>query len=715
MVLVLMVLGFVVLVQWKRIQALEKDLRRLNDRLGDLEARAEHVSRSPLADAGHVVRAAPPIVQTRPAATPPPTPTPPAGAAAASPVAPVPTTRRVAPVAAEPSLESRIGGRWLLYVGVITIVIGVAYFEKLAIDNHWISETARTIEGGLVGLALVYGGTRFVRRGFTIYGQMISGCGIAVLYVATYAAFNMYHLITRPAALLLMMSITALASWLADRARSQGLALMAVGGGFATPFLLPSQTDTQIALFTYDAILIAGTMFLAHRRTWPALNVLSYAFTVCTVAIWALAFYASSKYLRTELFLTLFCAMYGYILRQSRRAGAALDGPQLVLWTAPVLYYLASIVILADHSVALLVYLIALALAGATAAARFGPIVRLAGWIAVSAPLMVWAADHASRTWLVAGLTATTAVYVIHLLAHLEYTTRARRPLTAADIVLLHANGLWAYGTAYLLIEAVSVPATAAVAAVLAVGHGMLAFVLAKQEREHALHFAALGFTLLMVAIALQFDGPWVIFGWAAEGAVVTALGVRERREWFRAGGVMLFAIAIARLVALQFAAPPIDQIALFNRRAVCGAFTIALTYWLAWLHGRDYERPRRTLEHATGIVSAQVLTLTLLTSEIVSYWSINEAADSVLARGLMFSMTWAVYATILIVVGIRKHFAPVRYFAIVLFAATIVKVFMVDLAELDRIYRISSIVGLGIALLISSYLYQRFEREFNQ
>jgi uncharacterized membrane protein len=80
-----------------------------------------------------------------------------------------------------------------------------------------------------------------------------------------------------------------------------------------------------------------------------------------------------------------------------------------------------------------------------------------------------------------------------------------------------------------------------------------------------------------------------------------------------------------------------------------------------------------------------------------------------------MLSVTRAVYATILIVAGMRKRYAPVRYFAIALFAVTIGKVFAVDLAELDRIYRISSIVGVGVALLVSSYLYQRFEKEFNQ
>ena len=38
----------------------------------------------------------------------------------------------------------------------------------------------------------------------------------------------------------------------------------------------------------------------------------------------------------------------------------------------------------------------------------------------------------------------------------------------------------------------------------------------------------------------------------------------------------------------------------------------------------------------------------------------------------------------------------------------TIVKVFAFDLATLDRIYRVSSVIGLGVLLLVTSYLYQR-------
>ena len=138
------------------------------------------------------------------------------------------------------SLETRIGSRWLLYVGIVAIVVGVACFEKLAFDSGWISELARVVQGGVVGALLVWAGMWFIRAGYPLYGQIVCGGGIAVLYVSTYAAFNFYHLIDRLVAVDLMYVVTAAAAWLADRQRSPGLALMAVGGGFAAPLLLPS-------------------------------------------------------------------------------------------------------------------------------------------------------------------------------------------------------------------------------------------------------------------------------------------------------------------------------------------------------------------------------------------------------------------------------------------------------------------------------------------
>jgi uncharacterized membrane protein len=608
--------------------------------------------------------------------------------------------------AAPESLETQIGTRWLLYIGIIAIVIGVAYFEKLAIDNQWLGETARVIQGAVLGLLLTYAGLRFVRNGYSLYGQMITGGGAAILYLSTFAAFNFYHLIDRPAAFALMIAITVMVAWLADRQQSQGLALFAVGGGFGTPFLLPGTTDAQIALFGYDAILIGGAVLLSRRRDWPVLNMVSYLFTLATVAAWADRFYSPQKFLATELFITLFCAMFLYILRACRRSaarGASLSA--IALATAPVAYYAASLAILFPHPTALLLWLVLLMLAGGIVSARLGAGPGLALWAAVVFPLLNWTVTYAGRPgWLIPGLATVGAVYGIALAAQLQGSLE-REEFKPPAVVWLHLNGLLMFAAAYFMITAVNHAVTGAVAAGFALWQGGLAGLLITRRRDQAIHFAALGFTLMSIAIALQFDGPPVTVGWAAEGAIVIALGIMERRTWLRAGGTVLFAIAAVRAVELMMSEAPVGHVLLFNSRAATGAFVAALSYLLAWLHYRNPDAPDRDFGIGAALVTAQVIVLALLTGEIHAYWPLREWTFQ---RELTVSVTWAAYATVLILIGLRRGYPPIRYFAIGLFAVTIVKVFMVDLAQLERIYRVVSIVGLGVALLLTSYLYQR-------
>ena len=66
------------------------------------------------------------------------------------------------------------------------------------------------------------------------------------------------------------------------------------------------------------------------------------------------------------------------------------------------------------------------------------------------------------------------------------------------------------------------------------------------------------------------------------------------------------------------------------------------------------------------------------------------------------------IYAALLVVIGMRRQYAPIRYFAIALFGVTLVKVFLVDLQTLGGIYRVAGFLVVGLILLIVSFLYQR-------
>ena len=115
--------------------------------------------------------------------------------------------------------------------------------------------------------------------------------------------------------------------------------------------------------------------------------------------------------------------------------------------------------------------------------------------------------------------------------------------------------------------------------------------------------------------------------------------------------------------------------------------------------------------EIGASIIVANLLTLVLISTEISFYWRIRAAEDATadLARLASLSIAWALYGTALIIIGINRRYAPVRYLALALLALTVGKVFLVDLSVLGSIYRIIGFIGLGLALLLGSWLYQRY------
>jgi uncharacterized membrane protein len=610
-------------------------------------------------------------------------------------------------------LEAAIGGRLLLYVGTVALVLGVAFFLKYAFDRNWITEWMRVVLGAAGGGALIVAGLRLAGAGYRAYGHMLTGGGLGVLFLSIYAAFDFYDLIGRTLAFVLFVIVTVLAAALADRQRSQPMAVMAVGAGFLTPFLVGSGTDAQVTLFSYVALLVAGTMALAHRRGWPLLNILSYTLTLFTVTAWWSEYYTRYAYLRTELFLTLFCAMFLYIRAETKRTAS--PGAELaifVLASAPVLYHFASVVILFNRSVALLVYLIAFSLVGAWWTIRTNrPVMRLVLWVAVFLPLLGWVSEHHRWTWIAPALVTIAAVFTLFLVALFDRLVRHETTLSGFDLVLLHLNGLGAFFAAWVLLETLALTWVPPIGVGLALVHGAIAWQMRPRDATAALHALAVAFSLVAATVAVQLDGTWLTAAWAAEGASVMAIGIRVRRGWFLGAGALLFAVAAGRWLGLHLPATPADFHLIRNETFLLGAFLVLLLYLVAWR--QSGMAPPMTMQRetvATLLVAASVITVLMLTAETTKYWDQRgaELSDATFARGLTLSLVWAFYASILIVIGIRKRYAPIRFTAIGLFGITIGKVFLVDLSGLEGIYRVVGLMIVGALLLGVSFLYQR-------
>ena len=72
------------------------------------------------------------------------------------------------------------------------------------------------------------------------------------------------------------------------------------------------------------------------------------------------------------------------------------------------------------------------------------------------------------------------------------------------------------------------------------------------------------------------------------------------------------------------------------------------------------------------------------------------------------FAPFWMAYGAMLMIIGFLRRSSFVRWQALILIAATTIKVFVYDVSQLDRGYRIVSFIVLGALLLAISFVYQR-------
>ena len=109
------------------------------------------------------------------------------------------------------------------------------------------------------------------------------------------------------------------------------------------------------------------------------------------------------------------------------------------------------------------------------------------------------------------------------------------------------------------------------------------------------------------------------------------------------------------------------------------------------------------------------ILAFFLLNIEIADYFSVP--GNHVLtfqfsgnfARDMSYSMAWASFALLLLIVGIRRNRKPVRYASLGLLSVTLLKLFLHDLSQLDQLYRIAAFIVVAIIAMAASFLYQRF------
>jgi uncharacterized membrane protein len=186
--------------------------------------------------------------------------------------------------------EGLVGVKLFSWIAAVALALAAVFFLKYSIDHGWLSPTIRLLSGIVAGVGLIVLCEAKFASGYRVTANALDAAGVAILYATLFAAHDLWKLISQPVAFAFMVLVTALAVFLATRRSSVFIALLGLLGGFATPALLATGQDRPFSLFGYLLILNAGVAWVAWKKGWPILSVLSLAFTTIYQWVWVVKF-----------------------------------------------------------------------------------------------------------------------------------------------------------------------------------------------------------------------------------------------------------------------------------------------------------------------------------------------------------------------------------------------------------------------------------------
>jgi uncharacterized membrane protein len=526
------------------------------------------------------------------------------------------------------------------------------------------------------------------------------------------------------------------------------LPALAAGGGLLAMALVAGRAGFGPLEWGLLAVLAAATLALARlREELHALAWLACAAVVALLLVWGwdLPPEAAPRFLWTALGMGVLCAGGSYLAhwgaaRPDRWTGlAAASGLAafVVAWASvqgaerPDLPWGA----LALAAAAL--YLVAaLPVARRRAAAGEGtPLDAALAWLAVAVTGFVSLAvplELERQWWTVAWALEVPALVWLAGRFGLSVLRRLAAALAAAVAVRLLLNPdvlgypigprpvlnwlLYGYGLPLLAIAGAAVLARrdprfgpgrlAGGLEILAVA---LAFALVTLEVRQGFHPGALGRGEPTLVECATYAVAWLLLGLG-----LLALDRRWPRLALELGGQVgaLGGLAMA-LLAGGFLLNP-----LWQHTPVGDTPVVNLLLWcygapavLAALAGRVLRRRGPQWAAVVCSTGALVLTFLLVTLEVTQafHGTFLDDAPATVAEKYAYSLAWLLFGVALLVLGIARRVRALRYASLAVMALTVVKVFLFDMGNLTDLYRVLSFLGLGVALLLLAFLYQRF------
>jgi len=701
---------------------IKKELSILQERVARIEAHA--TSAHPLDQKKEVVS---PTVQQAPAAG-----------------VPNQTKARVKKEKKKVSFEARIGKTWLNRLGIVTLIVGIAFFIGYTARHFIFSPMGRCLGGLSVSAVLIFMGRQFIaKKNLKHLGMSLCAGGWATFYFLTYA---MYHLDSLKVINSVVVDFVLLAAIVGGiiteslRYRSKALLVIAYSLGFLTIALYQTTHYSLIA----GAILAFSLIAITYYKRWKFVSLLGLLGVYGLHFIWyAQQIYTGKPYFVDKLIFasesvgSFFVGGWTHMLFVGSWHDAAMMGHvNGAVYVGFLLFYFALFFIgpyclarregtmnttttfLTLGNVYLFTSLIQPVLAGALA-----PWV----WIAILSLIYmgrqlfvdkVWGAKNNNSVDLVLGLFLVTyalalglsgvkEVYLFafeaYVLTEISFQSRRRiyRPfaMSVMGITLLRyvfycfdqSNQIVLWG----LSEKFCIGAVIGFISVVSSIRLYLRSEMKEKSVVSALYsiIASIAWTM---AIGYQFGAMGQVVAFVIMSVVASELSCAIQNKVYRVSSIAALFFGLFSLMDHTFSGHWHEM------RSFLGLsldfWMICVTSGLLCITSQRYKSALKNMGYVVYLWMGLLFLFFAVCNEFASDW---------------FALVWGGEALLLIVLGFALREKQYRYGGMLLFVLVLIKLFFHDIAGLETIYKIISFIGLGVILLVASFLYSKSKEFF--
>lgn len=242
---------------------------------------------------------------------------------------------------------------------------------------------------------------------------------------------------------------------------------------------------------------------------------------------------------------------------------------------------------------------------------------------------------------------------------------------------------------------------------------------LLKRSATLSFYYGA-GIGMVTLAIGLQWTGAPLTVAWSLEGLALLLLCGKFPLPKLAWTGFFLLAFLFVRN-GLSQAFVQLDPSGMPALRTMFATMVFCCMAGAWWVQRKV--APRLPENHRP-LLRIMVTILNVFGAILLFIWMNTEIScgfsapgdhplmiqfGSSVAQDLTISIAWSLFALGLIATGLDIRSSRVRMAGLALLGITLLKVVCYDISSLGQLYRVGALVGLAAIVLISSFLYQKF------